>query len=41
MTTTIKRYEPDDDGLRFQDLTYVGNFKGMDRRFPTGSSATA
>ncbi len=24
-----KRYEANDDGLRFQDLTYVGNFKGM------------
>ncbi len=25
-----KRYEPNDDGLRFQDLTYVGNFTEMD-----------
>lgn len=25
----LKRYEPNDDGLRFQDLTYIGNFKGM------------
>ncbi len=25
-----KRYQAGDDGLRFQDLTYVGNFKGMD-----------
>ena len=25
-----KRYEPDDDGLRFQPLEYVGNFKGLD-----------
>ena len=24
-----KRYQPDDDGLRFQDLTYVGNFKDL------------
>ena len=24
-----KRYQPGDDGLRFQDLLYVGNFKGM------------
>jgi hypothetical protein len=24
-----KRYEANDDGLRFQDLTYVGNFKGL------------
>jgi hypothetical protein len=24
-----KRYQPGDEGLRFQDLTYVGNFKGM------------
>lgn len=30
-TTTYKqRYEPDDDGLRFQDLQYEGNFTGMD-----------
>ncbi len=25
-----KRYEPGDNGLRFQDLTYTGNFKGME-----------
>jgi hypothetical protein len=25
-----KRYEPSDDGLRFQNLVYQGNFKGMD-----------
>lgn len=25
-----QRYQPGDDGLRFQDLTYVGNFKGME-----------
>lgn len=25
-----KRYQPGDDGLRFQDLVYVGNFKGME-----------
>ena len=24
-----KRYQAGDDGLRFQDLTYIGNFKGM------------
>lgn len=24
-----KRYEPGNEGLRFQDLTYIGNFKGM------------
>jgi len=36
MTTTSKtatyklRYEPDDDGLRFQDLTYEGNFVGLE-----------
>jgi hypothetical protein len=24
-----KRYQPGDEGLRFQDLTYTGNFKGM------------
>jgi len=28
--TYKQRYEPDDDGLRFQDLTYTGNFVGMD-----------
>ncbi|MCW2833013.1 MAG: hypothetical protein JWN68_966, partial [Nocardioides sp.] len=25
-----KRYEEGDDGLRFQDLLYQGNFHGMD-----------
>jgi hypothetical protein len=36
MSTTSKtatyrlRYEPDDDGLRFQDLTYEGNFVGLE-----------
>ena len=25
-----KRYQPGDDGLRFQDLVYVGNFKGIE-----------
>src|SRR3954466_4884555 len=36
MTTPSKpatykpRYEPDDDGLRFQDLTYEGNFVGLE-----------
>lgn len=25
-----KRYQPGDNGLRFQDLTYIGNFKGME-----------
>ena len=25
-----QRYEEGDDGLRFQDLTYTGNFVGMD-----------
>ena len=35
MTTTGKtatyklRYESDDDGLRFRDLTYEGNFVGL------------
>src|SRR6185437_197622 len=30
-TATYKlRYEPADDGLRFQDLTYEGNFVGME-----------
>lgn len=24
-----KRYQPGDDGLRFQDLTYIGNFKDL------------
>lgn len=26
----LDRYEEEDDGLRFQDITYVGNFEGMD-----------
>ncbi len=26
----LKRYQPGDNGLRFQDLVYVGNFKGME-----------
>jgi hypothetical protein len=26
----LKRYQPDDDGLRFQPLLYQGNYKGMD-----------
>jgi hypothetical protein len=33
MTQTVsytRRYEPDDNGLRFQDLVYQGNFKGLD-----------
>ena len=25
-----RRYEPGDNGLRFQDLVYQGNFKGME-----------
>jgi hypothetical protein len=30
-TATYKlRYEPEDDGLRFQDLTYEGNFVGLE-----------
>lgn len=28
--TYKKRYEPGDDGLRFQELTYTGNFVGME-----------
>lgn len=28
--TYKQRYEPDDNGLRFQDLVYTGNFVGMD-----------
>ncbi len=36
-TATYKlRYEPDDDGLRFQDLTYEGNFVGLEP-VPDGS----
>ena len=30
--TYKQRYEPDDDGLRFQDLTYTGNFIGLRAR---------
>ena len=30
MRLTPKRYEPGDDGLRFQDLTYHGNFRSME-----------
>ena len=26
----LKRYQADDNGLRFQDLTYTGNFVGLD-----------
>jgi hypothetical protein len=29
MANYTKRYEPGDEGLRFQDLEYIGNFKGM------------
>lgn len=29
MADYTKRYEPSDEGLRFQDLQYIGNFKGM------------
>jgi hypothetical protein len=29
MSTYKQRYEPNDEGLRFQDLEYIGNFKGM------------
>lgn len=28
--TYKKRYEPNDDGLRFQELSYTGNFVGME-----------
>ena len=28
--TYKQRYEPDDNGLRFQDLVYTGNFTGME-----------
>jgi hypothetical protein len=28
--TYKERYEPDDNGLRFQDLVYTGNFTGME-----------
>jgi hypothetical protein len=37
--TFKQRYEEADDGLRFQDLTYTGNFVGMEPS-PTGSRAT-
>src|ERR1700722_11656251 len=30
MSTYKNRYQPNDDGLRFQDLVYQGNFKEMD-----------
>ena len=30
MSTYKQRYEASDNGLRFQDLVYQGNFKGMD-----------
>lgn len=30
MANYTKRYEQDDNGLRFQDLVYQGNFRGMD-----------
>ena len=30
MSTYKNRYLPNDNGLRFQDLVYQGNFKGMD-----------
>lgn len=30
MANYLKRYEPDDNGVRFQDLVYQGNYKGMD-----------
>ncbi len=30
MSNYKKRYAENDDGLRFQDLTYVGNFKGLE-----------
>jgi hypothetical protein len=26
----LKRYQPDDEGVRFQPLTYVGNYSGLD-----------
>lgn len=29
MANYTKRYEADDEGLRFQNLEYIGNFKGM------------
>jgi len=30
MSTYKDRYKSADDGLRFQDLVYQGNFKGME-----------
>ena len=30
MSTYLHRYDAGDNGLRFQDLVYQGNFKGMD-----------
>ena len=30
MSSYKDRYKSADDGLRFQDLVYQGNFKGMD-----------
>jgi hypothetical protein len=30
MSSFTRRYESDDNGLRFQDLVYQGNFKGME-----------
>jgi hypothetical protein len=30
LSAYTQRYEADDNGLRFQDLVYQGNFKGMD-----------
>ncbi len=30
MSSYKKRYSEGDDGLRFQDLAYVGNFKGQE-----------
>lgn len=30
MAEYLKRYEPNDNGLRFQDLVYKGNFKDME-----------
>ena len=30
VSTYKQRYEPDDNGLRFQDLLYIGNYKGQE-----------
>ena len=30
MSTYLHRYDASDNGLRFQDLVYQGNFKGME-----------